>query len=65
MKTIEQKAKKVPTIRFAGFEDEWVEKKFGDTITIERGGSPRPIENFITENKNGLNWVKIGDAPEQ
>ncbi len=65
MKTIEQKAKKVPTIRFAGFEDEWVEKKFGDTITIERGGSPRPIENFITENENGLNWVKIGDAPEQ
>ncbi|MDD5942110.1 restriction endonuclease subunit S [Fibrobacter sp.] len=30
MKTIEQKAKKVPTIRFAGFEDEWVEKKLGD-----------------------------------
>lgn len=65
MKSAEQKAKKVPTIRFAGFDDEWVEKKFGDTITIERGGSPRPIENFITENENGLNWVKIGDAPEQ
>ena len=65
MKSAEQKAKKVPTIRFADFEDEWVEKKFGDTITIERGGSPRPIENFITENENGLNWVKIGDAPEQ
>lgn len=65
MKSAEQKAKKVPTMRFAGFEDEWVEKKFGDTITIERGGSPRPIENFITENENGLNWVKIGDAPEQ
>jgi type I restriction enzyme S subunit len=30
MKTIEQKAKKVPTIRFAGFDDEWVEKKLGD-----------------------------------
>lgn len=30
MKTIEQKAKKVPAIRFAGFEDEWVEKKLGD-----------------------------------
>jgi len=65
MKTVEQKAKRVPAIRFAGFDDEWVEKKLGDTITIERGGSPRPIENFITENENGLNWVKIGDAPEQ
>lgn len=30
MKTIEQKAKKVPAIRFAGFDDEWVEKKLGD-----------------------------------
>ncbi len=30
MKSAEQKAKKVPTIRFAGFDDEWVEKKLGD-----------------------------------
>ena len=34
-------------------------------VTIERGGSPRPIDKFITNDKNGLNWVKIGDAPEQ
>lgn len=33
MKTIEQKAKKVPAIRFAGFEDEWVEKIFGESFT--------------------------------
>lgn len=32
---------------------------------IERGGSPRPIDKFITNDENGLNWVKIGDAPEQ
>lgn len=32
MKTIEQKAKKVPAIRFAGFEDEWVEKIFGESF---------------------------------
>ena len=34
-------------------------------VIIERGGSPRPIDKFITDDKNGLNWVKIGDAPEQ
>ena len=33
-------------------------------MTIERGGSPRPIDKFITNDENGLNWVKIGDAPE-
>lgn len=38
---------------------------FRDTVIIERGSSPRPIESFITEAKNGLNWVKIGDAPIQ
>ncbi len=32
---------------------------------IERGGSPRPIDAFITTDDNGLNWIKIGDAPEQ
>jgi len=29
---------------------------------IERGGSPRPIGNFITKDPNGINWIKIGDA---
>ena len=53
----------VPEIRFAGFTDAWEQRKFRDTVIIERGGSPRPIEAFITEAENGLNWVKIGDAP--
>ena len=34
-------------------------------VQIERGGSPRPIDAFITDAPNGLNWVKIGDAPTQ
>lgn len=34
-------------------------------VQIERGGSPRPIDDFITDAPNGLNWVKIGDAPTQ
>ena len=55
--------RKVPEIRFPGFTDDWEQRKFRDTVIIERGGSPRPIEAFITEAENGLNWVKIGDAP--
>ena len=34
-------------------------------VQIERGGSPRPIDDFITDAPNGLNWIKIGDAPTQ
>jgi len=34
-----------------------------DTIfEINRGGSPRPIHDFLTEDENGYNWVKIGDT---
>lgn len=35
----------------------------GELVVIERGGSPRPIDEYITDDTNGLNWVKIGDAP--
>lgn len=54
-----------PEIRFDEFTDDWEQRKFGETVIIERGGSPRPIDAFITDDENGLNWVKIGDAPEQ
>ncbi len=53
---------KVPQIRFKGFSGEWDIKKFGECVLIQRGGSPRPIENFITNNENGINWIKIGDV---
>ena len=54
-----------PDIRFKGFTEAWEQRKFSKLVTIERGGSPRPIDEFITKDENGLNWVKIGDAPEQ
>ena len=55
----------VPEIRFKGFTDAWEQRKFSELVQIERGGSPRPIDDFITDAPNGLNWVKIGDAPTQ
>ena len=44
---------------------DWEQRKFSELVQIERGGSPRPIDDFITDAPNGLNWVKIGDAPTQ
>jgi type I restriction enzyme S subunit len=40
----------------------WQTRKLGDIFLIERGGSPRPIEDYITKDSNGLNWIKIGDT---
>lgn len=46
---------------FTGRED--VEfKKLGEVISVARGASPRPIKNYITTNKDGINWIKIGDV---
>lgn len=39
---------------------EWV--TFGAIAVIERGGSPRPIQSFLTDDPNGLNWIKISDT---
>jgi type I restriction enzyme S subunit len=36
--------------------------KLGDVLEISRGGSPRPIQAFLTDSDDGLNWIKIGDA---
>ena len=34
----------------------------GDICFIARGGSPRPIKNFLTEDESGIPWIKIGDT---
>ena len=63
-KMFPQGDEKVPRIRFRGFTDAWEQRKFKDMVQIERGGSPRPIDDYITDEPDGLNWVKIGDAPQ-
>ncbi|RQP10991.1 MAG: restriction endonuclease subunit S [Microbacteriaceae bacterium] len=37
--------------------------KFGDVATIVRGASPRPIQQFLTDDPFGAPWIKIGDVP--
>lgn len=64
-KMFPKKGETTPEIRFPEFTGDWEQHKFGELVTIERGGSPRPIDKFITNDTNGLNWVKIGDAPQQ
>ena len=40
----------------------WAEKRIDEVCSIARGGSPRPIKDYITNDPNGLNWIKIGDT---
>ena len=42
--------------------DSWVWVRLGNVMEIARGGSPRPIQNFLTDDPNGINWIKIGDT---
>ena len=43
---------------------EWKTVKLGDVCEVVRGGSPRPIIDYITEDSDGVNWLKIGDVKE-
>ena len=42
--------------------DKWKWAFFCDCMNVVRGGSPRPIKAYITDKKDGLNWIKIGDS---
>ena len=39
---------------------EWV--RLGNICNVARGSSPRPIKQYLTEELNGINWIKIGDS---
>lgn len=56
-----------PRLRFPEFRDapEWRNVVLGDVSTIVRGGSPRPIDDFLTVEPDGLNWLKIGDVDRE
>lgn len=38
----------------------WINGILGDFVEIKRGGSPRPIQNFLSDS--GFHWLKISDA---
>ena len=57
----------VPRLRFPEFQDggDWSFNSLERLANVVRGGSPRPIDKYMTENKNGLNWLKIGDVDKE
>ena len=38
----------------------WINGVLGDFVEIKRGGSPRPIQSFLSDS--GFHWLKISDA---
>ena len=41
-------------------KEDWEERPLGELVTVKRGGSPRPIQEYISDT--GLRWLKISDA---
>lgn len=41
-------------------QEGWPRKPLGEFVTIKRGGSPRPIQDFLSDN--GYRWLKISDV---
>ena len=39
---------------------DWKQGVLGDFVTIKRGGSPRPIQEYLSDE--GLRWLKISDV---
>ena len=42
--------------------ESWQWVRLNLVANIARGGSPRPIKEFLTDDQNGVNWIKIGDT---
>lgn len=49
-----------PVTNPKGWETGPIEKWF----EVARGGSPRPIQNYLTDTHDGVNWIMIGDAED-
>ena len=41
-------------------KEDWEEGKLGDWVVIKRGGSPRPINDYLSPT--GYRWLKISDV---
>ena len=64
---LEQQAQAIFKSWFVDFEpfggvmpDDWNTGNLGSFVTIKRGGSPRPIQNYLSET--GYRWLKISDV---
>lgn len=49
--------------RLPGFSGKWVERTLGSLADIQRGASPRPIDNPLWFSENSIiGWVRISDV---
>jgi len=42
--------------------ESWAWVTLSEVCEVARGGSPRPIKDYLTTNEDGVNWIKIGDT---
>lgn len=55
-----------PKRRFAGFTDDWDQRKLGELAKIVRGASPRPIQDpKWFDNNSEVGWLRISDVTAQ
>ncbi|SFF68863.1 type I restriction enzyme, S subunit [Salegentibacter agarivorans] len=59
-----QEGETQPKYRFPEFKNDgdWEIDTFSKFIKLYRGSSPRPINQFLTKDQDGVNWIKIGDT---
>lgn len=68
IQSIEEKLLKKKAIKQGAMQkllapkEDWERVKLDSVIEVNRGGSPRPIQDYITTSPNGVNWIKIGDT---
>jgi type I restriction enzyme S subunit len=44
-------------------KEDWDVKPLGSLVTVKRGSSPRPIQDYLSDT--GLRWLKISDATKE
>ena len=44
-------------------KEDWEVRPLGKLVTVKRGGSPRPIQDYLSDT--GLRWLKISDATKE
>lgn len=44
-------------------DERWEKKSLGSLVSVKRGGSPRPIQEYLSDE--GYRWLKISDATKE
>lgn len=47
---------------FINSNNKWPMYTLDKICKVERGSSPRPIKQYLTNDVDGVNWIKIGDT---